>query len=482
MMNFRVTARNFANYRIYEIWTAMLICFVLLVASDISMATDKTSGTFNGLYSSMGIDLDGDGFYDSIDLEVGLNIAVPGIYEVSGQLIEDSGNGTYSASNKTYLSLGARSVGLRFYALRTPGAFILRNLTLYDNYGRDLGQIEEAYKTENYSYLDPDPRIARLTGNFRDHGEDVNGDGKFEFLNVDAGIHVFFPGQYTLTGYLYDLNGSEVAWSIDNGDFEAGNQTMHLKFDGALINKHGMNGPYHLERLLLTGLDWAIMEKVSYAYNTSAYTSSDFVEPVRPESAKTISGVGEGELILTAVIKHTVPVLSGVFSYSIAGINIPPITVPMKITSSKYGYSYNFTDVYMPNKPNNFTVSAYGVRNLNIGLKKDPVAGGLNFTRIWVTSQILADNNGTATTQSDLLSPGRYQFMLFGDAAGNVSQVDLTMTLVKKIIVNGRFNLAINTSGFPSGDYSISAKALNGSFNLDEITLGGLPVADLSPI
>jgi hypothetical protein len=224
------------------------------------------------------------------------------------------------------------------------------------------------------------------------------------------------------------------------------------------------------------------MEKVSYAYNTSAYTSSDFVEPVRPESAKTISGVGEGELILTAVIKHTVPVLSGVFSYSIAGINIPPITVPMKITSSKYGYSYNFTDVYMPNKPNNFTVSAYGVRNLNIGLKKDPVAGGLNFTRIWVTSQILADNNGTATTQSDLLSPGRYQFMLFGDAAGNVSQVDLTMTLVKKIIVNGRFNLAINTSGFPSGDYSISAKALNGSFNLDEITLGGLPVADSPPI
>lgn len=481
-MNFKVTARNFANYRIYEIWTAMLICFILFASSDISMASDKTSGTFNGLYSSMGVDLDGDGFYDSIDLEVGLNIAVPGIYEVRGQLIEDQGNETYFASNKTSLSSGARSVILRFYAVRTPGVFRLRNLTLYDNYGRDLGHIEEAYKTENYSYLDPDPRIARLKGTFRDHGADVNGDGKFEFLNVDVGIHVFFPGQYTLTGYLYDLNGSEVAWAIDNGDFEAGNQTMHLKFDGALINKHGVNGTYRLERLILTGQDWAIMEKVTYAYNTTAYASSDFVGPVRPESEKMISGAGKGELILTAVIKHTVPVLSGMFSYSIAGINIPPITVPMKITGSKYGYSYNFTDVYMPNKPNNFTVSAYGVRNLNIGLKKDPVLGGLNFTRVWVTSQIPADNNGTATTESDLLSPGRYQFMLFGDAAGNVSQVDLTMTLVKKIIVNGRFNLAINTSGFPSGDYSISAKALNGSFNLDEITLGGLPLADSPPI
>ena len=441
------------------------------------MASDKTGAALNGLYSSQGIDVDGDGFYDSIDLGVGVTVSVPGVYEVSGELVDERGSETYSSSNKTRLSSGAGSVILRFYAIRNPGAYNLRNLTLHDSQGRDLGHVEEAYKTENYTYLDPDPRIARLTGSFRDHGTDVNGDGLFEFLTVDAGVHVFFPGQYTLTGYLYDLNGSEVAWAIDNGDVEAGNQTMRLNFDGALINEHGVDGPYRLERLILTGQDWAIMEAVKHADNTSVYRSLDFIEPARTESEKMISGVGEGELILTAVITHTVPVLSGMYSYNIAGINIPPISVPMKITGSKYGYSYNITDVYMPNKPNNFTVSAYAVRNLNIGLKKDPVEGGANFTRVWVTSQILADKDGRATTESDLLSPGRYQFMLFGEAAENTSQVELTMTLVKKIIVNGRFDLAINTSGFPSGDYSISASALNGSFNLDELTVGGLTVA-----
>lgn len=482
-MNFVVTARNFANSGIVGIRTALLVCFILFTVLDISMASDKTGATLNGTYSSFGVDVDGDGFYDSIDLDVGVDVANPGIYEVRGQLIDDGGNRTYSSSNRTNLSSGAAPVILRFYAVQNPGAYRLRNLTLYDNRGRDLGHVEEAYRTENYSYLDPDPRIARLTGNFRDRGADVDGDGLFEFLTVDAGIHVFYPGQYTLTGYLYDLNGSEVAWAIDNGDYKAGNQTMHLKFDGALINKHGVDGALRLERLILTGQDWAIMDAVTYAHNTSAYRSSDFVEPLRPESEKMISGVGAGELTLTAVITHTVPVLSGMYSYNIAGINIPPISAPAKITGSKYGYSYNFTDVYMPNKPNNFTVSASKVRNLNIGLKKDPVAGGLNFTRVWVTSQILADDSGRATTESDLLSPGRYQFMLFGDAAANTSQVDLTMTLVKKIIVNGRFNLAINTSGFPSGDYSITASALNGSFSLDELTVGGLsvgePVSDL---
>jgi tellurite resistance protein TehA-like permease len=54
----------------------------------------------------------------------------------------------------------------------------------------------------------------------------------------------------------------------------------------------------------------------------------------------------------------------------------------------------------------------------------------------------------------------------------NVSQVNLTMTLVKKIIVNGPFRIGFTTTGFPSGSYSITAKALNGSFNLTELAIG----------
>jgi hypothetical protein len=479
-MNAKGRGSSLTKFGISRIWTAMLIGFFLFAASNISLASDRTNATLNGLYSSQGVDLDRDGLYDSMDLKVGLNVAVPGIYEVRGQLkpADENWSQIRQASSKAYLSFGAKSVILRFYATCWPGSYQLGNLTLSDNCGRTLDRIDEAYRTSNYSYLDPDPRIAILTGDFIDQGEDVNRDGRFELLTVDAGIYVFFPGQYTLTAYLYDLNGSEVAWSIDNGDFEVGNQTMHLKFDGALIRKHGVDGPYRLERLVLAGQKWAIMESESYAKNTSAYRCSDFVEPEQPESEKMIFGTGKGELALTVVIKHTVPVLSGMYSYDIMGINIPPISTPMVITSSRGGYSYNLTDVYMPSKPNNFSVSAKGVRNLNIGLKKDPVKEGLNFTRVWVTAQIPADNEGKATTESDLLSPGSYQFKLFGEAAENISEVDLTMTLVKNIIVNGSFSLALNTSGFPSGDYSLSARALNGSFKFDEITVGGLAIAD----
>ena len=59
--------------------------------------------------------------------------------------------------------------------------------------------------------------------------------------------------------------------------------------------------------------------------------------------------------------------------------------------------------------------------------------------------------NGTATTTNDMISPGSYEIKIFGDATENVSKVNLTMTLVKKLIVNGKFNVSVNMTGFPSG-------------------------------
>ena len=199
------------------------------------------------------------------------------------------------------------------------------------------------------------------------------------------------------------------------------------------------------------------------------------------EKTQEITGVGSGELLLNFTILSAVPVFSGSYSYDIEDIHIPPISSTFNvsfphITKKLSGYAYDAQGVYIPGMPNNFTVSATGVKNLNIGLKKEQGSyeNSSNvwkdlFTRIWISTQVKADNHDVATIESNLISPGVYHVKIFGDAAQNVSKVNLTMTMVKKIIVNGRFNLSINTTGFPSGSYSMTAKALNGSFNLDEI-------------
>ncbi len=59
---------------------------------------------------------------------------------------------------------------------------------------------------------------------------------------------------------------------------------------------------------------------------------------------------------------------------------MPPISSNWTVTGTKNGYSYDLPGIRMPGKPNNFTVLASNVKNLNVGVKKDPVEGGSNFT------------------------------------------------------------------------------------------------------
>jgi UDP-N-acetylglucosamine:LPS N-acetylglucosamine transferase len=101
------------------------------------------------------------------------------------------------------------------------------------------------------------------------------------------------------------------------------------------------------------------------------------------------------------------------------------------------------------------------------------VEGGSNFTRTWISTRATADEDGTARIENDMISPGRYQFKIFGEAIDNATEVSLEMKVVKKLLINGRFNLALNTSGFPSSNYSINAKAINESVRFNEINLEG---------
>jgi hypothetical protein len=223
------------------------------------------------------------------------------------------------------------------------------------------------------------------------------------------------------------------------------------------------------------GKNWTLSDIAPKLHNTSAYRHTDFLDPaLLPQR---ISGSGVGELLLTVVIEEKLPVFSGRYSQDLIGISFPPISSPWNFTGSKDGYEYNMESIHIPKKPNDFNVTARGVKNLNIGLKKfsepSQIESVEKYTRTWITSQFDA-KDGTATASTDLISPGSYHVKIFGDAGENISEVDLELTAVKKVIVNGRFELLINTTGLPSGNYSINAKALNGSFKFDELEI--LPV------
>jgi hypothetical protein len=77
--------------------------------------------------------------------------------------------------------------------------------------------------------------LAALTGNYTDHGLDVNNDGRYEFLSVNVGVDVQTPGEYSVMGSLYDQKNEEIIWAIDHKRLYPGHNRMELDFDGKAI-------------------------------------------------------------------------------------------------------------------------------------------------------------------------------------------------------------------------------------------------------
>lgn len=449
-----------------------------LFVKPVREGEDISAARFNGLYSDHGVDEDEDGRDEYAVLEVGLNVKKVGNYSLKGSLYDINNGRVTPVYDAGRLNFGSHALELQLGDMKSPGPYRLTGLILYDENGDEVDRSAAGYVTDEYPDLamsDQEMRGARLSGDYSDYGSDINGDGLYDYLTVDVGLDVFAPDNYSLMGFLCDASGRELVWSMGFGYLIPGNHTMHVDFDGKTLWGSEVNGPYRLCNLSLSSGDsvenLTIEDIASDIHTTAPYDYTQFVDPVWPE--RTISGSGFGEVLLTISIESIIPVFQGRYSYDVVGAYMPPISSNWTVNGSEYGYAYDLPGVHMPRKPNNFTITARGVKNLNVGVRKEQAAKEDNFFRSWVSSQTLASDDGTAIVEDDRISPGRYQFKVFGDAADNATQVALELKVIKKLVINGDFNLGLNTDGFPSGNYSISARALNGSLRLDELSVDG---------
>ncbi len=254
-------------------------CVIISSPSTKYYNLQEPNANLSNLYSSHAIDDDRDGFYDHIDVTVYVLVKVAWIYKVSASLYDDKEVEVANASQGAFLNPVMPSVILKFYGIPHSGVYHLKNVTLYDNLGKILDRRNGAYSTPMYKNFTPNPQLAKLTRNYTDHGIDINGDGKYEFLIVNIGINAIFPGNYTLQGWLHDINGSEVSWSVDQGIFKPGYHIMNLSFDGKTIAKHKENGPYRLEDITLSSRREKGISTVNdfeNVYITDEYKYSDF--------------------------------------------------------------------------------------------------------------------------------------------------------------------------------------------------------------
>ncbi len=195
---------------------------------------------FNDVYSHRGLDTDGNGFYDYLAINVGVNVNKAGYYQVIGSLYNSSGWYIDSTSNYTTLNAGNQTVQLRFngariWQSRTNGTFDLRYLYLYN--ASDWKQLDYryyAYTTDYYNYTDfwyitptpvssPESRYvwdAALGANLTYTWTPMNFDGLFYDVDNNVGNESLTIRLDSNTSRIVQQNNLIYSTNIENVSFK----------------------------------------------------------------------------------------------------------------------------------------------------------------------------------------------------------------------------------------------------------------------
>ncbi|MCI4371283.1 MAG: hypothetical protein L3J78_01395, partial [Thermoplasmata archaeon] len=159
--------------------------------------------------------------------------------------------------------------------------------------------------------------LSPQSGGGRDYGLDTDGNGKFDWLVVEAQVALPKAGTWDIYA---DLSASTapstgscgsvrlsppmmtpaagvsypIAWAYERYFFPAGTQTVQMAFSGPDIVRAGVDGPYLVHaRLSLGGFPMPLEGvrapvpdlgdgSIEWNYATNAYANAEFEPPVRP--------------------------------------------------------------------------------------------------------------------------------------------------------------------------------------------------------
>jgi len=239
---------------------------------------------FTGNYSFYGIDSDGDGIYNSLAIDAEVNISIAGDYYVTGSLessdtlITDS-RFYYSTIPNVHCALSVSEPGLETITLTLSGEDIYRSgidgIYTADLFiGRNGSVVDyQSFDSPFYNHNEFGELPAGMEV-IADYGEDIDGNGLFDYLTAEVDVTVRGATDYILVGILYCKEG-EIT-SVTNAYYLEESVVLKLNFDGTKLRLSEIDGPY----LLDVNLYCEYYNQIgSQEYFTSTYMHTDFQEP-----------------------------------------------------------------------------------------------------------------------------------------------------------------------------------------------------------
>lgn len=217
---------------------------------------DPPGATLTGEISDRGLDTDGDGTFDYLEVSVKVNVTEPGEYEVHvSDLYDTEPYPREECISVDGLASGYLGVGLGEFKVSLYGpAIFLSHHNPTHVYSIWLRARRYKYSQQvlfvpllgTYSYTDFDIS-AILVGVVSDQGVDYDADGYFDYLEIGVQVNVTDPGNYTVhASGLSNADFTRGLWTWEVGDsksiyLDKGTHIVKLYFHGPTIHARRFN-------------------------------------------------------------------------------------------------------------------------------------------------------------------------------------------------------------------------------------------------
>jgi hypothetical protein len=246
----------------------------------LSATAGPVEATFTGNNSDEGRDTDGDGLYDYLRVSSELDVGNGGLFTIVAWLRDPAGNDTTFINKQLMLATGVHTITLDFdgLAIREHGVSGRFNISMSliddDDEGNELDR--QNHTTAEYDYHDFQELHAEFNDKYYEYAVDMDADKLYNYLNVDVGVLVRTPGEYSVSGWLYDSEGKGIIKAHTTSYLDNGDEEVTLNFDGAAIRQHRVDGPYSLKYLALYNEADNEIGFIYDAYHTQAYNYQAF--------------------------------------------------------------------------------------------------------------------------------------------------------------------------------------------------------------
>lgn len=229
----------------------MFFLMIPILGNQIFKVKAEGSGaTFTGVFS-IGVDSNGDGFFESLGIGVEVNVTEAGIYTiVIDRIMDNDSIREISVWASQYYTL---DVGIQRVYFYFDGSMIflsglnptyISSISLIDSNGYLLESLNGIPLSRKYLYTEFMTPGATLTGTIHDQGIDTDGNGIYDYLEIGVEVNVTEAGDYVVeaSGLTTRNNENITVYSgFQIYSLAVGVHTVNLRFDGPTIYASGLN-------------------------------------------------------------------------------------------------------------------------------------------------------------------------------------------------------------------------------------------------